>query len=225
MGSDIFTLPPLFDYGATLLWAVSGAMVAARLGYDIIGILILALVSATGGGLLRDGVFLQDGTPVMLRSPIYIVLVVIGAFVVILFGKRVRRAKSLDILINLVDGLGLGAYAVIGMDRAATLGLSTGGIILVGMVNSLGGGVLRAVVTGREPRIFRPGTLQAAATLIGCILFLVLTRLARVEQTLAAWITIAVVFAIRVVSVHYNLETRALRAFEEDWTNRKTGPL
>jgi uncharacterized membrane protein YeiH len=225
MVSDVFTVPPLFDYGATLLWAVSGAMVGARLGYDIIGILIVALVSATGGGLLRDGVFLQDGTPIMLRSPYYLILVVIGTLVVLLFGKRVRRAKSLDMLINLVDGLGLGAYAVIGMDRATTLGVSTAGVVLVGMVNAVGGGVLRAMVTGREPRIFRPGTLQAAAALIGCILFLVLVRLGVMEQTRATWVTIAVVFAIRVLSVHYKLETRALRAFEEDWTNRKTGPL
>jgi uncharacterized membrane protein YeiH len=218
MTGEVFTLPPLFDYGATLLWAVSGAMVGARLRYDVIGILMLALVSATGGGLLRDGVFLQDGTPVMLRSPVYLGLVVVGTLIVVVFGRGVRKLKSFDRLVGLLDGLGLGAYAVIGMDRAALLGLSTVGIILVGMVNAVGGGVLRAMITGREPEIFKPGTLQAAASLIGCVLFLALTRLGRIEQTLAAWITIAVVFVIRAISVHYHLETRPLRAFEEDWT-------
>src|SRR5262252_4589642 len=105
MGNADFTLPPLFDYAAPLLWAVSGAMVGARLRYDVIGILMVSLVSATGGGLLRDGVFLQDGTPVMLRSPIYLGLVVIGTAIVIIFGRRVRRMKTFDRMIGLVDGL------------------------------------------------------------------------------------------------------------------------
>ena len=55
-----------FDYGATFLWAISGAVLGARRGFDVVGVLTVALVSAAGGGLLRDGFFMQDGPPRLL---------------------------------------------------------------------------------------------------------------------------------------------------------------
>lgn len=149
MAADVFLLPPFFDYAATFLWGVSGALVGARRGYDVVGISILALVSATGGGLLRDGLFLHDGPPVLVRTPVYLALVVAATIVVVLFGKRVPRIKGFERLVSLVDGLGLGAYAVVGMNRATTLGFSLPGVILVGMVNAVGGR-RAALGTGRS---------------------------------------------------------------------------
>jgi uncharacterized membrane protein YeiH len=58
-----FLLPPFFDYSATFLWAISGALLAARRGYAIMGVITLAIVSSTGGGLLRDGLFTRTGHP------------------------------------------------------------------------------------------------------------------------------------------------------------------
>lgn len=76
--SGFFQLPLWLDYGATFLWAISGALVAARRGYDIAGVFTIALVTATGGGLLRDGLFLQNGPPELVQSPAYLVLVVVA---------------------------------------------------------------------------------------------------------------------------------------------------
>lgn len=121
---------------------------------------------------------------------------------------------------SLVDALGLGAYAVVGMNRATALGLTSLGVVLVGMVNAVGGSILRSVLVGREPHLFKPGTLEAVAALIGCGIFLSLTRTGWVEQTVAAWITIVTVFVIRALSVHFGVETRALRAFEDEWRER-----
>lgn len=220
MAADVFLLPPFFDYGATFLWGVSGALVGARRGYDVVGIAILALVSATGGGLLRDGLFLHDGPPVLVRTPAYLELIVAATLVVLLFGKRVPRIKGFGRLISLVDGLGLGAYAVVGMNRATTLGFSLPGVILVGMVNAVGGAVLRSVLAAREPHLFKPGTFEGVAALIGCVLFVSLTRTSWVTQTTAAWITIAAVFIIRIASVAFGVETKALRDFEDEWKER-----
>ncbi|HEU4995521.1 MAG TPA: TRIC cation channel family protein [Gemmatimonadaceae bacterium] len=216
MKTDTFLLPAFFDYGATFLWAVSGALLAARRGNDVIGMLILALVSSTGGGLLRDGIFLQQGPPLLVQSPKYLTLVLIATAFVVLFGRFVPRARF-DRLVNLVDGLGLGAYAVVGMNRATALNLSLLGVVLVGMVNAVGGAVLRAVLIAKEPQLFRPGTLLAVAALIGCAVFLSLTRLFGVGQTTSAWITIATVFIIRAVSVQYHIETKPLSGFTGDW--------
>src|SRR5262245_36855697 len=176
MGRDPFLLPAVFDYGATLLWGISGALVAARQGFDLVGVFIIALASATGGGLLRDGIFLQDGPPVLVRSPVYLILVAVATAVVAVAGKRVQRLRGFDSLVLLVDGLGLGAYAVVGMNRATALGLSILGVMLVGVVNAVGGGVLRAILVGQVPHLFKPGTLEAVAALLGCGVFLGLTK-------------------------------------------------
>lgn len=215
MDPHIFLLPSFFDYGATFLWAVTGALMGARRGYDFIGIFILAMVSSTGGGLLRDGLFLQDGPPVLVRSPVYLVIVMAGTVIVMLFGKRVEKIKGFEALVSLVDALGLGAYAVVGTNRAMTLGLSLPGSVLVGMVNAVGGAILRSVLVAREPHLFKPGTLEAAAALMGCGVFVLLVEATWLNETTAAWVTIAAVFVIRLLSVRYRVQTRALRDFAE----------
>jgi uncharacterized membrane protein YeiH len=219
-----FLLPPFFDYAATFLWAVTGALMGARRGYDFIGIFILAMVSATGGGLLRDGLFLQDGPPVLVRSQVYLGIVAAGTIIVLCFGKRVEKIKGFETLVSLVDALGLGAYAVVGTNRAMTLGLSVPGSVLVGMVNAVGGAILRSVLVAREPHLFKPGALEAAAALIGCGIFVLLVLTGWLDETMAAWVTIGAVFAIRVLSVRYRLQTRALSDFTEKSADQNPAP-
>jgi uncharacterized membrane protein YeiH len=211
----VFLLPSFFDFGATFLWAVTGALMGARRGYDFVGIFILAMVSATGGGLLRDGIFLQDGPPVLVQSPVYLAIVAGGTLIVLLFGRRVETLKGFESMVSLVDALGLGAYAVVGTNRAMLLGLSLPGSVLVGMVNAVGGAILRSVLVAREPHLFKPGTMEASAALIGCAIFVVLTRTDWLNETAAAWVTIGIVFVIRVLAVRYRFQTRALRDFAE----------
>jgi uncharacterized membrane protein YeiH len=226
MPPNDFLLPPFFDYAATFFWAISGALVGARRGYDLIGIFILAMVSSTGGGLLRDGLFLQDGPPVLVQNPVYLELVTVATAVVILFGRRVQRLPGFQRIVAIVDALGLGAYAVVGMNRATTQGLNLLGVILVGMVNAVGGSVLRSVLAGREPHLFRPGKFEAVAALIGCGVYMLLRRGLEVPPTSAAWITIVAVFAIRVASVTYGVETKPLRDFADEWSSgNPAGPL
>ena len=74
-----FQLPIFFDIGATFIWAVTGAAMGVRRGYDYTGIFVMAFVSALGGGLLRDGIFLQHGPPVAVRGPMYLITVLVGA--------------------------------------------------------------------------------------------------------------------------------------------------
>jgi uncharacterized membrane protein YeiH len=166
MHAKAFLLPPFFDYSATFLWAISGAVLGARRGYAILGIITIALVSSTGGGLLRDGLFIQDGPPVLVRTQVYLWLI---------------------------------AAAV------------------VGMVNAVGGGILRDVLMNAEPDMFKPGTLDQASALAGCLLFLALIEPLGLSQFWAAWITIAAVFGLRVMAIRYRIESRPLRDFRAYW--------
>lgn len=218
MGQHEFLLPPYFDYSATLIWAVSGALLAARKGYAVMGLASISLVSCTGGGLLRDGLFLQDGPPVLLRSSVYLQIVVMALILVAAFGHRINRMRHFERVVVLVDALGLGAYAVVGMNRAMATGLEAPlAVGMVGMVNAVGGGVLRDLLMHREVGMFRPGTLEQASALVGVVLFLGLLHWTPMGQFGAAWITILAVFAVRMLAIRYNIESRPLPGYEQYW--------
>ncbi len=75
MSAHQFQLPAFFDIGATFIWAITGAGLGVRKGYDVTGVFVMAFVSALGGGLLRDGIFLQHGPPEAVRQPAYLLTV------------------------------------------------------------------------------------------------------------------------------------------------------
>jgi uncharacterized membrane protein YeiH len=208
-----FDLPNIIDYTATLLWAISGALVGARRGYDLSGITAVALVSSTGGGLLRDGLFLQEGPPALVQSPTYLLLILIAALGVGQFGHRVVRYRSFESMISLLDGIGIGAYAIVGLQLARSDGLDLSAAILVGIVNAVGGGVLRDLLVHREPDIFRPGIPTALAALFGCLVFLTLRRLLDLPVGISAWIAIAAVFLMRYLALRHNFRTRSIIGF------------
>lgn len=212
-----FQLPPFFDYGATFVWAISGALLAARRGYAILGILTLALVSSAGGGLLRDGIFISDGPPALVRTPFYLWLIGMAALLVILFGRQIERLPHAQSALLLTDALGLGAYATVGMGRAFAAGISLPGVMLVGMVNAVGGGILRDVLLNHEQKLFQPGTLEQALALLGCAVFLVLTQALHAAAIAAAWTTILAVFVSRLLAIRFKIKTYPLWNFRSYW--------
>jgi len=211
-------LPPAFDFAATFIFAVSGALLAAKRGYDFTGIFIIALASSTGGGLLRDGLFIQDGPPRLLQYPAYLLIIAAATLIVVGFGRLVRRIRHFDKLVSLVDAMGLGAYAVVGMTIADANHLGVVSMVFVGMVNAAGGSFVRSIILAEESRLLRPGTLETTAALMGCFLFLLLNRLQPNDPTLSAWITILFVFVIRALSVYFNIRTKPISAFEDSWS-------
>jgi uncharacterized membrane protein YeiH len=209
-----FRLPLWFDYGATFVWALSGALIAARRRYDIAGIAALALVSAIGGGLLRDGIFLQIGPPLFLRTWVYIALVLTAALIVNLAGSRIQRIPYFERTIALVDALGLGGFAITGVQLSLLAGLSAPAAVFVGVVNAVGGGVLRDLLVRREVTIFIPGPPAALAALAGCVIYLLLIRWLELGGAVAGTIAVVAVFLIRVAAIRYGWQTRAPAGFE-----------
>jgi uncharacterized membrane protein YeiH len=200
-----------FDLGATFLWASSGAVLAARRGYDLTGIFAIALVSACGGGLLRDALFLQAGPPMLVRTPIYVVLTLIASLLTWRVGESLhgRLPIAVERLTELADTLGLGAFAVVGMRLALAASISLPGAMLVGVVNAVGGGVLRSVILQRTPRVFRPGELTALAAFAGTVCYAALAVGLRVEENVAGLIAIGLVAGTNFISRRYRLQTRA----------------
>jgi uncharacterized membrane protein YeiH len=210
-----FQLPIAFDLAATFLFAVTGALAAMRKSYDIVGVFFLALITGLGGGLLRDGLFLQQ-VPAVLGSS-YMVAVVAGMVVGIVLGERLNR---IAVIFMLADAAGLGLYAMVGAQKSLTLGLGWGAALLIGVVNAVGGSLLRDVITRDDPIVFRPGEFYAAAACIGCAVFIALAVGLRFPAELAAWIGTAVTLAVRVASVKFGWRTRAAKSLISDQEDR-----
>jgi uncharacterized membrane protein YeiH len=215
MAHGAFELSPLFDLGATFVWAISGAGLGVRYGYDYTGIFVMALVSAVGGGLLRDGIFLQH-VPVVLQKPDYLIVVLCGAIVgtigsVAAGGRKPSRAYrgALDT----VDSLALGAYGCVGAQLTLQMGLSVPAALLVGVVNAVGGGLLRDILVNRIWML--PGQILALAALAGVSLFVALVKLTSVSAGEAAWAAIALTFIIRMLAIRFDWRTRPLVAPKE----------
>ena len=202
-----FQVPFLLDYVAVFLWAVSGAIVALHKRYDFAGVLVVALLASTGGSLIRDGIFLQQ-TPPVLSNPWYIPVIITATVFVGLFRRRITKMALVDRVVDVIDGIGVPAFAIVGLQLSLQAGIPLPGVVVVGVTNGVGGGILRDLLVGDTPAALKPGTIFVSGVILICILFLVLTYGFGVSKEWAAWGMIALFFTIRMLSIRYNWRTR-----------------
>lgn len=199
-----FHLPLALDLAATCLFAATGAFAARRKRFDVVGVAVLAIVTGLGGALLRDGLFLQSGPPAVIREAGYLVAVLVGGVAGTWFATHLQRWA---LLFRLADAAGLGLYAAVGAQKATEAGLPFLGALLVSSVNAVGGSVLRDVLCGDVPLLFRPGELYAIAAIGGGAAFLVLARVVGTSDVVAASACVAIAFALRVAAVRLGWRT------------------
>jgi len=199
-----FDLPVLFDLGATFAFALTGALAAIRRNYDIVGVLALALVSGIGGGLIRDGIFLQSQLTPLLTNPAYMYTITAATVAGLFFRQQVHKFYR---LIAWVDALGLGAYAVFGVQKSLNAGLPPSAAVLVGVINAVGGGLLRDVLTREEPLVFKPGQFYLLTALVGAVTFICAGVYLAITASQAALLAMAVTFLFRSVTIAFNWRT------------------
>ena len=212
MNDVVFQVPPNFEYLAAFTWASSGALVGIRKHFDVVGVFVIALVSALGAGLVRDALFLQR-TPVLLTDPVYLPLIAVTVILFSLFSSplaRVREAATVQKVIDVIDAVGIPSFAVIGMQLAEQRDIPPTGVIFIGVVNGTAGGLLRDVLVRDVPAVLRPGQFVSLLLLLACILFVMLKWYARVTVPQAAWIAIGSFFVLRVLTIRFNWTTRSV---------------
>lgn len=199
-----FDLPVWFDLGATFAFAMTGALAAVKRHYDIVGVLALALVSGIGGGLIRDGIFIQQTLTPLLTNSVYIYTITAATIAGLLFSRHIHRFHR---LIAWIDALGLGAYAVFGVQKSLSVGLPAPAAVLVGVINAIGGGLLRDVLTREEPLVFKPGQFYLLTALVGAVTFISVGVYLSVTATQAGLIAMAVTFLFRSITIAFNWRT------------------
>jgi len=186
------------DILGTFSFAAAGAFAAMEKKLDPFGVLIIAFVTAIGGGTIRD--ILLGDLPVAWLSNISTAWVIIfGATVSLFFGGFL---KKLDGMLFLFDAMGLGLFTMIGIQKGIEHELGTGICIMLGTITGCFGGVLRDVLLNNVPLIFQK-EIYASACIAGGAIFFLLQYL-HLDQNLAYIPGIIIVFAIRVLAVRFN---------------------
>ena len=192
----------------TIAFASSGAMVGIKKQMDLLGVCVLGMTTAVGGGMIRD-LILGVTPPVMFQNPTYALIAI--AFSVLVFcglyffqnkltNKKVQGVY--DKLMMIFDSLGLGLFTVVGVTTAINIGYETTGFlqIFVGVLTGVGGGVLRDIMAGNTPYIFVKH-VYASASILGAIVCVLVERW--FGELPAMLIGAAVVFVIRILAAHY----------------------
>ena len=186
--------------------AFSGALVARRHGYDITGLWGLALVTGLGGGIIRD-LCLQVGPPLALTEFAYLPVVALATLSGAFYGNRIDPRRG---PIVLADSIALIGFAVAGSLRTINHDFGAWSIVLLGVVTAVGGGVIRDVLTGDTPMIFRRGELYAFAAL-GASLAMVLADAGGASRGVIVLVGFAVGLCLRFGSLRFGWTSWAPR--------------
>ena len=199
----------------TASFAVSGAMTAMRKGMDVLGVTVLGLTTAVGGGILRD-VLLGRTPPAIFSDPLTVA--VAAASAVLVFIPAVRRQllktpRIYDMTMRLTDSLGLGIFTVIGA-QTACMALNHANwftIAFLGTITGVGGGVLRDVLAGDLPYIFRKH-IYAVASLAGALTWVAVHRFW--NDAMAMLIGGSLIVVIRLLAAHFRWSLPKAKAEE-----------
>jgi len=183
------------------VFAVSGALSAARKRMDLLGVTVIAVVTAIGGGTIRD--VLLDQHPVFwIRDPTYVTVTVCAGLATTVYARFFAVPRH---ALMIADALGLALFTVSGAqiaERADEPGIV---VVVMAVITGVAGGVVRDVLSNEIPFIFRKGSLYATAALAGAVLYLVLERLG-VPAPAPTFAGMGVIAALRLASVYWGLQ-------------------
>ena len=187
----------LMDYIGTFAFALSGAYLAIRYELDIFGIFTCAFSTACGGGITRD-VVMNVGVPRFFSSYTTIYIVIIASFLAI-----ITKSEKWNKLMLTADAIGLAVFAIDTGVRGLESGYNLPQLIFASVITAVGGGVIRDIFLQRVPMVLRK-EVYASAALAGAVVLWFIYPI--MEPMLATYISLAVVFGIRMWSLYKNID-------------------
>lgn len=191
----------------TIAFACSGAMVAIERRLDLLGVIVLGVTTAVGGGMLRD-IIIGIHPPTLFMKPVYVT----SAFAAVMVLFLIVRCRAMPIealssvayerVMNLLDAIGLGAFTVVGIDTAMGAGYGEYHFLMIflGVITGVGGGILRDMMAGQTPYVLKKH-VYACASIAGAVCYVLLLDVLR--QGMAMVMSAVLVVVIRVLARHY----------------------
>jgi len=204
------------DLVGVFAFALSGGLVAVKKGFDLFGVLVLAAVTALGGGVIRD-LMIGAIPPVGISDWRLLTGAAVGGLLTFGYQPGVERISR---LVRVLDAGGLATFAVSGSLKALSYGVTPIACVLIGVTTAVGGGVLRDVLAGHVPEVLRR-ELYALPAMLGSTLVVVAERL----HALNNWVVVGsamLIFAIRIIAVRLDLNApQPLRTMPRPRRNRR----
>lgn len=192
-----------FDWVGTFAFAVSGIRLAASKNFDWFGAFIVGLVTAIGGGTLRD---MMLNIPLFwIGEPHYFIITFIALIFTIIFK---RYLVNINHSIFLFDSMGIALFTIMGIDKALECALDPWVAIVMGVTTACAGGVVRDILINETPLIFRK-EIYASACLVGAVLYCVLLYF-NVPLYIAKILPMSLIIIIRILAVKFNLNLPGL---------------
>jgi uncharacterized membrane protein YeiH len=190
----------VLDILGTFAFAVSGALVASDKKFDLFGVVIIAFVTAVGGGMLRD--LLIDAHPINWIGDLnYMYTIFLAVIFTFLFKSKIAHLSK---TMFLFDTVGLSVFTLLGLEKGLSFNLNPIIALIMGMISAVFGGVLRDVLTNKIPLIFEK-EIYASACLIGGISYLLLTYFNMTENVIFVF-SASIIVIIRVIAVKFKLQ-------------------
>ena len=200
-----------FDLFGVAVFAITGALMAGRKSMDVLGVMIVAVVTALGGGTLRD-VILGRYPVVWIQDQIYILVAIGAALATLVWVRMTRPIHETGLLV--ADAFGLSIFTVIGTQVALAMQVPLSAVVIMGVMTGVAGGVMRDIICNEIPLIFHK-EIYATASMVGSLLYISLYRL-NTPANLDIILAILAVLAIRLAAIRWQLQLPRFHLLDRD---------
>ncbi|MEE1313521.1 MAG: trimeric intracellular cation channel family protein [Lachnospiraceae bacterium] len=193
---DFFTI---FEFIGTIAFSISGATTAIKRQMDLLGVVVLGMVTAVGGGMLRD--VMLSITPTIFSDPFILFTAFFSSifiFLLLYMNIKLTETKPFNAIFLLSDSIGLAVFTIFGCKRVLSL-YDPGIAIFFGVLTGVGGGIIRDILAGQTPYVLSKH-FYASSCIIGAIVYVVLNPY---EEHIAVFLGILVIFILRMMAAHF----------------------
>ncbi len=180
-------------------FSISGVLAGVKKKLDILGVVVLGIITAFGGGILRDVILNSVPASVVNERDMYIAIVIS-----ILAYALFKKMKNYFYLIRIFDAAGLALFTIIGAERGMSAGLGLLGTVLMATLTGVAGGAIRDVLIMEIPFILKE-EVYALLSIIGSVVFWIGINYFDLDKSILSYIIIIMIFAGRMIAVKYNL--------------------
>ncbi|QIB52178.1 trimeric intracellular cation channel family protein [Pseudomonas sp. OIL-1] len=200
-----------FDLFGVAVFAITGALMAGRKSMDLLGVLVIAIITALGGGTLRD-VILDRHPVVWIRDDSYILVAIAAALGTVVWVRLTRPIHETGLLV--ADAFGLAVFTVIGTQVAMATEVPLSAAVIMGVMTGVAGGVLRDIICNEIPLIFHK-EIYATASILGALLYTTLAPL-KLPPGLDVALAMSSVLLIRLAAIRWQLQLPRFHLLDRD---------
>jgi uncharacterized membrane protein YeiH len=206
----------LLDFIGTFAFAISGIRLAYRKQIDWFGAYLIGLVTAIGGGTLRD--ILLDVTPFWMLNSSYLLTTGLALLITLLFKDKLARWNN---TLFLFDAIGLGLFTIVGISKSLEAGLPIWVCIVMGTITGSIGGVIRDVLLNEVPLLLRKD-IYALASILGGLFFFACLHF-NISATIAEPLAASSIIFIRIIALKLHIHLPTLNSFDDSGEERTRG--